>query len=341
LGRPISLANSPDLKHSHAAYLSEAEGNYENRAYDYVTTGVGPYWQLAAQYGWANRMFQTNQGPSFPAHLFLLTGTSSPLDTSPEFVSDNPVVGSAGCRARPGSLVPLIEPNGSYGSIYPCFTTSSMIDLLAAKGLSWRYYCACGHQIWNAPGAIENWYQSPEIINDPPQVLRDIARGNLADVSWVTPAEVYSDHPGLGGGGPAWVSSIVNAVGQSPYWKNTAIIVTWDDWGGWWDHVGPGPNHTDWCTDYCYGFRVPLLVISASTPRGYVDNSPHDFGSILHFIESNFDLGNIGPGGWADSHADNLSEFFTKTDAPRDFVKIKSRSLTKAELADVDPPDAD
>jgi phospholipase C len=171
-------------------------------------------------------------------------------------------------------------------------------------------------------------------------VLTDIASGNLANVVWVTPAQAYSDHPaGTNGGGPAWVASIVNAVGASPYWQNTAIFVTWDDWGGWWDHVAPPVNSTGWCANYCYGFRVPLLVISAQTPP-MVDNDTHDFGSILHFVESNFGLGQIGPGGWADAWADDLSGFFVQQ-AHREFRTVKARKLTKAELADRGEPDND
>ncbi len=141
-------------------------------------------------------------------------------------------------------------------------------------------------------------------------------------------------------GGPAWVASIVNAVGQSAYWENTAILVTWDDWGGFWDHVPPLANDTGWCMEYCYGFRVPLLVISAQTPS-MVDNDVHDFGSILHFVEANFGLGNIGPGGWADSFADDLSGFFPDGLARRKFVPIKARKLTTKELADHGAPDND
>jgi hypothetical protein len=121
-------------------------------------------------------------------------------------------------------------------------------------------------------------------------------------------------------GGPSWVADIINAVGQSPckngdgsnYWNTTAIFVTWDDWGGFWDHINPsasagGPGvlintSTNPCSGfgcgYIYGFRVPLLVVSAYTRAGYVSGSPteggetfpylHDFGSILAFIENNF-----------------------------------------------------
>jgi phospholipase C len=288
-------------------------------------------------------MFQTNQGESFPAHQFLVSGTSAPSDSSDLFVSDDPIHGlSVGCSSPASTLVPTIAPDGKRSFVYPCFDRSSLIDLIVSAGLTWKYYAASTQQIWAAPNSLQDYYESPNIILNPPQVLSDIAKGTLANISWVTPAKSYSDHPGYNtGGGPAWVASIVNAVGQSAYWDDTAIIVTWDDWGGFYDHVPPPANDTGWCTKYCFGFRVPLLVISAQTPPGYVDNAVHDFGSILHFVEANFGLRHIGPGGWADSFADDLSGFFPAGLARRTFVPIQTRKLTKKELADQSEPDDD
>jgi len=338
-GKGVTLNDTPDLNHTHTGFLSELAGTYPNGAYDYVTSEAEPYWQLAAQYGFANYMFQTNQGASFPAHQFLISATSAPSDTSDLFVSDNATVGTVGCKAKADSLVPTIAPDGTMGSIYPCFTRSSLLDLIGAAGLTWRYYSATNTALWTAPNALEPYYESSNIVLNPAQVLTDIQNGALANVSWVTPTKVNSDHARMGSGGPAWVSSIVNAVGSSPYWNNTAIIVTWDDWGGLWDHVPPLANNTGWCEIYCYGFRVPLLVISAYTPAGYVDNGVHDFGSIVHFIEDNFSLGFVGPGDWADSYADDLSAFFTVQF--QDFVPIMARKPTKAELEDQGAPDDD
>ena len=341
IGKAVPLSGGPDPGHAYSNFVAEAGGIYNNDFYDYVTSEVDPYWQLAAQYGFANRMFQTNQGPSYPAHLFLVLGTSAPSNTSLDFVSSNIISGGADCKAPRGSIVDVIHPDGTFGTTFPCFTTSSLLDLLGAKGLTWRYYLALGHTIWNPPGSLKPYVKSPNIIGNPPQVLTDIAKGHLANVSWVTPASTYSDHPGTGySGGPKWVASIVNAVGQSPYWNDTAILVTWDDWGGFWDHVPPLANNTGWCMQYCYGFRVPLLVISAKTPAGYVDNGVHDFGSILHFVESNFGLGHIGPGGWADAWADDLSAFFVHG-MNRPFVKVNALKMTKKELADQSDPDDD
>ncbi|MGA7559231.1 MAG: alkaline phosphatase family protein [Terriglobales bacterium] len=339
--RPVSLSEGNDFNHTHAGYLAEINGQYPETARNYVASGAQPYWDLAAQYGFANRMFQTNQGASFPAHQFLISGSSAPSDSSDLFVVDGTVEGQKyGCKSPPDTLVPTMAPDGSMGAVYPCFDRSSLIDLLTSANLTWKYYAVPRQDIWDAPDSLTTYYKSPNIVLNPPQVLSDIANGVLANVSWVTPAKAYSDHPATStGGGPAWVASIVNAVGQSAYWQNTAIIVTWDDWGGFYDHVPPLVNNTGWCTLYCYGFRVPLLVISAYTPVGYIDNDVHDFGSILHFVETNFGIGNIGNGGWADSFADDLGGFFQPSAHPREFHAVKSRKLTQAELSDKSDPD--
>lgn len=340
-GQPISMGDKtgPGSPHSRIGFLDEKAGQYFADDYNYVASGAQPYWDIAAHYGFANYMYQTNEGPSVPAHQFLVSGTSAPSDTSDLFVIGNSTGGSSSCMANMDASVPTIAPNGELGTVFPCFQRSSLLDLLDASGLTWRYYATPGDATWDAPQALENYYKSQNIILNPPQVLTDIANHALANVSWVTPAHAYSDHPGGGSGGPAWVASIVNAVGRSPYWNDTVILVTWDDWGGWWDHVPPLVNRTGWCTIDCYGFRVPLLVVSAKTPTGYVDNGVHDFGSILRFVENNFSLRLIGPGIWADRYADDLSGFFRHSAHAREFHAIKSRKLTQDEILDQDGPD--
>jgi phospholipase C len=113
------------------------------------------------------------------------------------------------------------------------------------------------------------------------------------------------------------VASIVNAIAQSAcrnrdgskYWNSTAILITWDDWGGWYDHQAP-PTLSGPQGDYQYGFRVPLIVVSAYTPAGYISNHQYDFGSILRFVEVNFGILE-GALGVADARAVNdLTDFF-------------------------------
>jgi phospholipase C len=318
-----------------------------NPQYYYVqASDVGSYFQMAEQYTFGDRMFQTNEGPSFPAHQFILSGTSAPTATSNLFVSENPV-GDAGCAASPGSTVLLIDPTGNESSnapIYPCFEHPTLADELDTAGLSWRYYAPSAGSIWTAPNAIQHLCgpnqpppngtvcQGTDWVNDvviytpqnPAPILTDISNNNLAAVSWVIPAGANSDHPGDGTGGPSWVSAIVNAIGSSSYWKNTAIIVTWDDWGGWFDHVAPPQvivNSGNWGSGYVYGFRVPLIVISPYAKAAYISHVNHDFGSILKFIEENFGLPSLG---YADAYADDLSDCFNFSQTPLTFQTINA-----------------
>jgi phospholipase C len=365
----IPLTAPYDLLHQHQAYQVEYDGgrmdgfNLEpgsagckgqpycpaiyQAAYGYVPqTEVAPYFSMAEQYGFGDRMFQTNEGPSFPAHQYILSGTSTVSASSTLRASENPFSPkqqfTGGCDAPKGSLVQLIDANGEENQLmYPCFDRMALTDLLDAAGLTWHYYLArVGPGLWNGPDAISHIRNSSEYATDvvapPSQVLTDIADGTLANVVWVTPTGAASDHAKTTNGtGPAWVASVVNAIGQSPYWTNTAIFVTWDDWGGWYDHVKPPVYNS-----YELGFRVPLVVISAYTDEGYVSHKQHEFGSILKFAEKNFGLGSLGT---TDVRADDLSDFFHFKQAPRSFTPIGSslpgRYFLKQPISSVVPDD--
>ena len=353
---PTPLGISYDLGHFHGEFVVMYDGGKmdganlvsvgcspstcpPNPQYLYVqASDVAPYFQMAEQYAFGDRMFQTNQGPSFPAHQFIIAGTSAPAAASSLFASEdaNP---SAGCAAPPGSLVTLIDSSGNESSsTYPCFEHATVTDELDTKGLSWRYYTPGAGSIWTAPNAIQHICQPQTIkgqmvctgsawsnvIMPETQILSDIANNQLAAVSWVIPDGPNSDHAGSlqTTGGPSWVASIVNAIGTSPYWANAAIIVTWDDWGGWFDHVPPPEvlnNCTEWGCGYVYGFRVPLIVISPYARSGYISHYTHDFGSILKFIEEVNGLGSLG---YADARADNLGDCFNFQQTPLQFRQI-------------------
>jgi phospholipase C len=326
---------------------------------------LNPYLTLATSYGWANYMFQTNQGPSFPAHQFLFGGTSAPSaadDAIGTFAAENMspyTAPAAGCVALAGTTVKLVTPQGEKQSIYPCFDHETMADLLDSIGVSWKYYTESNGSIWTAPNAIEHicvpsaptggtctgsdWVN--DVVIKPAQVLTDIANCKLAQVNWVIPNGLNSDHPkGNTGGGPAWVASIVNAIGNNPkcadnevYWDNTAILLTWDDWGGWYDHEPPtflaGAQG-----DYQYGFRVPFIIISAYTPAAYVDNNRMDFGTILRFVEQNFGIAE-GALDFADARASgNLTEFFSLNQVPRVFQTIPASLDANYFVNDKTPP---
>jgi phospholipase C len=339
---------------------------YPNPQFKYVEpSDVQPYLQMAAQYTFANRMFQTNQGPSFPAHQFILSGTSAPTATSNLFAAENGgAVKNSGCFSPPAALVGLIDPTGKESSkMYPCYEHATLTDLLDAAKISWRYYAPSAGSIWTAPDAIQHmcgpnatppnatgcvgpdWTgEAPKVVvgqnQSNAQVLADIGTGQLPQVTWVIPDGQDSDHASLNDGcGPSWVSSIVNAIGNSPYWPNTTIIIAWDDWGGWYDHVPPPEvlaNCAQWGCGYVYGFRVPLIVMSPYTKPAYISHVNHDFGSILKFIETKFSLPSLG---YADTNAlDDLSDLFNPNQTPAMFQPITPPSNDAACRADTSPP---
>ena len=330
---PVPLASSYDLSHSHVSFLAMYDNGRmdgadlvgvtcansvpnchppANPQFKYVKPAdVAPYFQMAEQFTFADRMFQTNQGPSFPAHQFIISGTSSPTADSDLLAEGNPygvrdADDNTGCTAPADELVQMIDPSGVVSTQYPCFEHPTLTDLLDEQGISWRYYTPEAGSIWTGPNAISHIRLGPDwnnVILQPNQVFTDITNGQLPAMSWVIPTWDNSDHAGSTiSVGPSWVASIVNAVGNSSYWGDTAILIVWDDWGGWYDHVAPQVINS-----YEYGFRVPLIVVSPYAKPGYISHVTHDFGSILKFTENVFGLPSLG---YADSTADDLLDCF-------------------------------
>ncbi|MBV8245086.1 MAG: hypothetical protein JOZ38_04110 [Candidatus Eremiobacteraeota bacterium] len=340
--QPVDLTAPYDIDHSHdKAFVTEYNGGQMNgfdnvdidcstpgcpaTAYGYVPQSeVQPYFTLAQAYTFADRMFQSNAGPSFPAHQYILSGTSTNATGSTLLAAENPDYANnnnTNCDGDPNSTVKMIDPSGGETTkLQPCFDHETLFDALDAKHISYRYYATGTSGLWVAPDAIshiKNGADWANVDSTSAQILTDIANGQLAAVSWVTPTAAASDHAKSNDGtGPAWVASIVNAIGNSAYWQNTAIFITWDDWGGWYDHVAPpqyNPNEL--------GFRVPLIVVSAYARPGYVSHVQHEFGSILHFTEETFGLASLG---YTDARADDLADCFNFTQTPLTFKTVQS-----------------
>jgi phospholipase C len=384
LGTLGSNPQNYDLGHSHPSFVAMYDGGKmdgadlikctpaancppnanPNPQFKYVKPAdVQPYFAVAEQYTFGDRMFQTNQGPSFPAHQFIIAGTSAPTAASDLFAAENmTLAGDAGCIAEPSQTVVMIGPEGNeakWTPEFPCFEHQTLTDLLDENGLTWRYYAPSPGSIWSGPDAIDHICQEktvngvptctgPDWVNNvvipEAQVLTDIANGKLADVTWVIPNGTESDHSDLSdGSGPSWVASIVNAIGNSSYWANTAIIITWDDWGGWYDHVVPKviDDGVSWGSGYVYGFRVPLIVVSPYAKAQYISHTDHDFGSVLKFIETTFNLPSLN---YADARADDMSDCFDMTQSPTTFQKIAAPLNAQHFIEDKSPrtgPDDD
>jgi phospholipase C len=346
-GKTVKLHEVPfeypaDPSHNHLSLLAEWDhGKMDGFAKDFVTVGKGMpkpvdftyaylpasettlYDILASRYALADNNFAPRLVPTFPSHYTLQTAQS--------YVAGNPNDSIWGCDSKPGTTVPVFGEGEAMvrPGVFPCFDQPTIADLLDGAHVSWKYYTG---SIYDVTDTAVNIYDAFRRIRYGPQwrsnvvtpsgtILNDIQLCNLPSVAFVMPNFLDSDHAGsLSAAGPGWVGSIYNAVVQSEhapaacnYYTNTAIILTWDDSGGWYDHVAPppGPDGTSW------GFRIPIVVMSAWARSNYDPANPHATPYVSHtkrestsidaFIEKNWGLGNLGQ---RDVIDDDLSDMF-------------------------------
>jgi phospholipase C len=343
-GAPVPLKAIPfekgDINHFWKAALTDYDNghmdgfdippnHFNNPLYPYSyveRTEVAPYWTMAKRYVLADHMFSTELGPSYTAHLQLIAGTTAVSGT--ESVVDLPSM-NGDCKAPQGTTTNLIDTARVYhagAGPYPCYSFPTIADALDEAHVSWHYYdqnAPYGGPLWDAFRGIRKVYFGPDWANvtyTPLGVIDDAEAGNLAGVSWVIPGYYNSDHPGVGSDtGPSWVAAVVNAVGEGPDWKTTAIIVLWDDWGGWYDNVPPPQKYY-----FGLGLRVGCIVISPYARQNYVDHTQYEFGSILKTVEQIFGLTSIGT---TDARSTSMFDAFDFTQKPRAFKKIPAKYL--------------
>ncbi len=312
---------------------------------------VAPYWTMAREYALADHMFPTMFGPTFTAHIDLIASTTNL--TAGEAEVDGPTGQPWGCDAPGGTITYLLNAQRvrTGDGPFPCFTQyNTMAETLDAAGTTWKYYAPmvkyAGGRLWSPFAAIRQVRFGPDwtrnVISPQTAVLTDAADGKLAQVSWVIPNAGDSDHAGSQSDkGPSWVAAVVNAIGQSQYWNTTAIVVLWDDWGGWYDNVPP-PQ-----LDFVgLGIRVPCIIISPYAKSGYVSHTQYEFGSVIKFIEETFHLAALGPasGGYTDTRAQSIVNSFDFKQKPRAFTPIPAPYppayfLTQPDSAQ--PPDSE
>ncbi|MFY9664738.1 MAG: alkaline phosphatase family protein [Candidatus Cybelea sp.] len=349
--RPVTFETNSDLNHNwHSSIIDWHHGGMDGfskrkdgksrgyPAYEYVEhSQIAPYWTIAEQYVLADAMFPTEFGGSFTAHLTLVAGTDD-IELPGEAEVDFPNAAPDDCDSPPGTKSSYLTQNRKehfYKGPFPCFDQFNTIaQVLDSAGISWQIYASkiIDAGFWEPFEAIkyvrygQDW--SKDIIAPQTRVLLDAGNGHLASVDWVTPSKQDSDHPAdLSDTGPSWVASVVNAIGESAYWPSSAIVILWDDWGGFYDNAPP-PQ-----LDYRgLGIRVPCLIISPYAKKKYVSHVQYEYGSILRFIEEVYGIppGSIGPTveGYTDERATSLDDAFDFTQKPRQFVPIPSKYPT-------------
>ncbi len=306
---PALFCHSP--KCAHTAYdagamdafnLGEPKlcGRSPYACYQYGGQSLIPnYWQWARDYVLNDNAWSSLMGPSFPNHMYTVAGGSGP--TIPQSAISNPTSGFPakgwGCDVN-GQKV-LLE-NGSQGST--CFSFATLADEMQQAGVSWKYYAPQKGQsgyVWNILNAFSQDRKDPtvwahDVQND--QFLTDVSKNALPAFSWVTPPVTTSEHNGDSVcQGENWTVKLIDAVMKSPEWSSTVIVLTWDDFGGFYDHVAPRSIDA-----LGYGFRVPWMVISPfayaqdNSLNHHISHTQVEFSSVLRFAEQTFNVPSLG-----------------------------------------------
>lgn len=310
-------------------YLGETQQN---------STTIPNYWQYAGYYMLGDNMYSSLAGPSFPNHLYTIAAQGGGVFNLP---SRNPGIQnwqvSWGCDAPANETVPVMEANGVINNnVFPCFDFTVLSDELTTAGISWLYYAPVQNTLgynFNTLDAIRHirfgsQWTSNDVLTS--QFLSDVAAGTLPQVSWLVSGGVQSEHPPNSVcNGENWTVQQINAILQSPlYQNNTAIFITWDDFGGFYDHVVPPP-----IDQFGLGVRVPLLIISpyvrlnANGKPGYISHTQYEFSSVLKFIEEDF---GVPPLTTRDANANDMTDSFDFTQSPRSPLILNQRTCPLA-----------
>jgi len=253
------------------------------------------YWEYARKFTLCDYFFSSLMGPSEPNHLYTIA-------------------------AQSGGLVfnPPQPPSGEPGT----YSFQTMVDLLESSNVTWKYYngnvSLTGqpkpkvHTLWSPLPAFEKFKNSPDLMAHlvpTEQFYDDLKKGVLPEVGWIVPSFRDSEHPPEDVQiGMRYVTRLVNAVMDSSYWQNTAIILVWDDYGGFYDHVPPPQADV-----YGFGPRVPALVISPYSRGGAVVHTRYDLTSPLKLIETRFGLSSLTE---RDANSNNMLDCFDFTQKP-------------------------
>jgi len=347
--QPVGLETTWDLDHSSSSFFEACNGtgsfpgtdcqmngfNREyagcghagqpkcpnaNPPYSYVPhSETKPYFDMGKQYVLADQMYASNfDESSFISHQYIISGQAESAVNYP--------FGAWGCPGGPGDEIGEVNQQRQVDTGYEvvCWDPETLGDELDAAGVSWGFYTASINgdgNIWSAYQAINHIYNGPDwkadVISPQTNFFNDVSNGKLRSVSWITPTCENSDHAGCGSNtGPSWVTSLVNAIGESQYWNSTAIFVFWDDYGGWYDPEAPQMLDYDGL-----GLRIPMLIISPYVKKGKVSHTHYEHGSILRFVEDIWGLPRLAA---SDARATSPVDVFNFKKPPRKFKEINS-----------------
>lgn len=346
--------NENGADHSFVAGLTAVNGGKMNcfdairggsidRSYNqYLEDDIPNYWRYAERFTLADRFFSSVYGPTGVEHLWTLAAQSD------RFV-DHQRPGQFGTGARRENCDDREERVWSFKELtpeeedlayeleerpaieelvrrfweerWPCIDIETLPDRLEDAGLSWRYYDGGNPyvQIMRMIKHIRTTGMWENVVPES-QFVADARVGDLPAMSWVIPPYDLSDHPrGTRSicDGENWTVRTINAVMESPQWPNSAIVLTWDDFGGFYDHVPP--PHVDL---YGFGPRVPAIIISPWARAGHIDSRTYEFASVLKFAERIYDLPHLHR---RDARANDMLSAFDFEQEPNPPLVLKER----------------
>jgi phospholipase C len=329
-GRTIPLSHAPDRSGNYAHDWVGVLTGIDNGKMDgfdrtfgcgrpkylcysqYSANDIPNYFAYAKSYLIADNFFSSMTGPSFPNHLYTVASQSNGIISNPQ-QHGGKSTSKWGCDSPPGTVVKSYDPNTKkFSTVSPCQDYQTLADLLDALGISWKYYApseGTGGYQWSAFDGIKHirngaaWQSNvvpyTQFVTD----ASNTTNCKLPAVSWLTPDAFDSEHPTAPmSQGQNWTTAQINAVMTGACWSSTAIFLTWDDNGGYYDHVAPPSLDA-----YGAGIRVPLLIISPFVRRGTVYSKFGTFDSLLAFVEANWRLRNLTQ---RDAKANNLMDAF-------------------------------
>jgi phospholipase C len=287
---------NPACGRGQAAGVADVMG-YHNGA------DIPNYWRYAKDFVLNDHMFQSDASWSLPSHLYMVSEWSAlcpPQGTPTSCVNNDQNPGLPPDFQRNNLAVGAPSP--------PQYAWTDLTYMLHRAGVSWGYYvfkgtepdcqrdasmsCAPVSQgahtpgIWNPLPYFQTVQQDGQLgnVQSLSNFFAAARAGRLPAVSWIDPNGQVSEHPpALVSAGQSYVTGLVNAIMRSPDWASTAIFISWDDWGGFYDHVTPPQVDANG-----YGLRVPGLVISPYARQGYIDHRTLSFDAYVKFIEDDF-----------------------------------------------------
>ena len=261
------------------------------------------YWSYAENFVLQDHLFEPNSSWSLPQHLFMVSEWSARCTKAGDPMS---CINALQKPQLPPDFLPARSPS-IIKRVNPDYAWTDLTYLLFKNNISWKYYVQTGTQpdcandaadcppvhqdaktpgIWNPLPYFDTVKQDGQLqnITDVTNFYKDAKNGTLPSISWITPSGANSEHPtALVSDGQAWTTSLINSVMQGPDWNSTAIFLTWDDWGGFYDNIVP--PHVD---QNGYGLRVPGLVISPYARQGFIDHQVLSHDAYVKFIEDIF-----------------------------------------------------